>query len=86
MRVLGIDQSLVRHRVVTAVCKGMAAKKALKPQPGAAQNSMAFDRRMRVARTAGIETAARTQEGTQRQLVDADDTHQDLAHSSTIAS
>src|ERR1700721_1509463 len=41
---------------------------------------MAFDRGMRIAGAAGIETAARAQHGTEQQLVATDDPHQYLAH------
>src|ERR1700687_3800249 len=85
-RVLGIDgsrvrdSSLFRYRVVTARRKRMAAEQAFCAQPAAAQRPMALDRRVRVAGTAGMKAATRPQQGTQRELVNPNDPHQQLTH------
>jgi len=77
-RILGIV-TLVGHRVVAAFVKGMAPQNPAAPQPETPPRPEAFDGGVRVARAAGIEAAARTQQGTDGELVSADGPHQYLA-------
>ncbi len=57
-RILGIERSLVRHRVVAALCEWVAAQEAADSEYDSAQRAMALDGRAGVARTTGIETTA----------------------------
>jgi hypothetical protein len=76
---LGIGQSLVRHGVIAAFCKRVTTQQAPCPKPDAAQHTVSFDGGVCVARTAGIEAAARTQHGADRELIAADDPQEGLA-------
>ena len=84
MRVLAIDRPLFRHRVVAARHERVASKEPFETQPRTTQGAMSLDRGMRVAGTARIETATRSEQRTQGPLIEADDAHQDEAHVSNI--
>src|ERR1700683_4844764 len=79
MRVLGIDHSLVRHRVVAALVEGMTTQHASQAKPGPAQGAVTLDGGVCVAGAAGIEAATSPKPRGEQQLVTADDPQEELA-------
>jgi hypothetical protein len=74
-----MSRSLIRHGIVAAFGERMTAQEATQAEPTSAQDTVAFDRRMRVARTAGIEAAAGPKHGADGELIPADAPHEYLA-------
>jgi hypothetical protein len=69
----------VRDGVVATFPERVTAQHAPQPKPASSEDAVAFDRGVRIARARRIEAATRAQHGADRQLIPADDPHQELA-------
>ena len=73
MRILDmdIDQSLFRHGVVAAFMQGMTTRNSAHGEPAATQHTEPFNGGVRIAGAARIETAARSEQRADAELVAA---------------
>src|SRR3569832_2857632 len=67
-------------RIEPAIVEGMAAPDAFEGEPCAAKRTVLVDGFHAVVRARRIEPAARSEQRTQRELVDPDEASQDVAH------